>query len=68
MCKYNVASTSMRHDVASTLRRRYIYVMCLPGRDVETEGSIEFIRGFHIFYSKQISYVLGDFHLCSYFF
>ena len=20
-----------RHDVASTLRRRYIYVMCLPG-------------------------------------
>ena len=30
--KYNVASTSMqRHDVASTLRRRYIYVMCLPG-------------------------------------
>ena len=29
--KYNVASTSMqRHDVASTLRRRYIYVMCLP--------------------------------------
>ena len=33
-CKYNVASTSMqRHDVASTLRRRYIYVMCLPGRD-----------------------------------
>ena len=28
--KYNVASTSM-HDVASTLRRRYIYVMCLPG-------------------------------------
>ena len=28
--KYNVASTSMqRHDVASTLRRRYIYVMCL---------------------------------------
>ena len=26
--KYNVASTSMqRHDVASTLRRRYIYVM-----------------------------------------
>ena len=31
--KYNVASTSMqRHDVASTLRRRYIYVMCLPGK------------------------------------
>ena len=31
--KYNVASTSMqRHDVASTLRRRYIYVMCI---DVE---------------------------------
>ena len=30
--KYNVASTSMqRHDVASTLRRRCIYVMCLPG-------------------------------------
>ena len=27
---YNVVSTSMqRHDVASTLRRRYIYVMCL---------------------------------------
>ena len=27
--KYNVASTSMqRHDVASTLRRRCIYVMC----------------------------------------
>ena len=30
--KYNVASTSMqRHDVASTLRRRYIYVMCPLG-------------------------------------
>ena len=30
--KYNVTSTSMhRHDVASTLRRRCIYVMCLPG-------------------------------------
>ena len=30
--KYNFASTSMqRHDVASTLRRRCIYVMCLPG-------------------------------------
>ena len=27
----------------------------------------ELIRGFLIFYSKQISYVLGDFHLCSYF-
>ena len=22
-----------RHDVASTLRRRYIYVMCLPGNE-----------------------------------
>ena len=30
--KYNVASTSIqRHDVASTLRRRYIYVMCPLG-------------------------------------
>ena len=30
--KYNVASMSMqRHDVASTLRRRYIYVMCPLG-------------------------------------
>ena len=30
--KFNVASTSIqRHDDASTLRRRYIYVMCLPG-------------------------------------
>ena len=30
--KYNVATTSMqRHDVASTLRRRYIYVMCPLG-------------------------------------
>ena len=30
--KYNVDSTSMqRHDVASTLRRRYIYVMCPLG-------------------------------------
>ena len=30
--KYNVASTSMqRHDVASTFRRRYIYVMCPLG-------------------------------------
>ena len=31
--KYNVASTSMQcHDVASMLRRRYIYVMCPLGR------------------------------------
>ena len=30
--KYNVTSTSMQcHDVASTLRWRYIYVMCLLG-------------------------------------
>ena len=30
--KYNVASTSMqRHNVASTLRRRYIYVKCPLG-------------------------------------
>ena len=29
---YNVGSTSMqRHDVASTLRRRCIYVICLLG-------------------------------------
>ena len=35
--KYNVASTSMqRHDVASTLRRRCIYVMCLPGVYLDT--------------------------------
>ena len=45
--KYNVASTSMqRHDVASTLRRRYIYVMCLPGENKWcrcNEGSLYFI-------------------------
>ena len=30
---YNVGSTSMqRHDVASTLRRRCIYVMCPLGK------------------------------------
>ena len=30
--KYNVASTSMqRHDIASTLRQHYIYVMCPLG-------------------------------------
>ena len=38
--KYNVASTLMqRHDVASTLRRRYIFVMCLPGYESEQESS-----------------------------
>ena len=36
--KYNVASTSMqRHDVASTLKRRYIYVMCLLGSLITTK-------------------------------
>ena len=39
--KYNVASMSMqRHDIASTLRRRYIYVMCLPGKVVFCNNAI----------------------------
>ena len=34
---HDVNITSMqRHDVASTLRRRYIYVMCLPGGGFES--------------------------------
>ena len=42
--KYNVASTSMqRHDVTSTLRRRYIYVMCLPG-SMHFCGHLTFIQ------------------------
>ena len=43
--KYNVASTSMQsHDVASTLRRRYIYVMCLPGSLLRCIGCLRLIK------------------------
>ena len=44
--KYNVASTSMqRHDVASTLRRRYIYVMCI---DVEATLYLRYVHDVNI--------------------
>ena len=47
--KYNVASTSMqRHDIASTLRRCCIYVMCLPGYIFSWYNIVHLIHSFGV--------------------
>ena len=60
----NVASTSMqRHDVASTLMRRYINVMCLLGREPSEHGQFLWHRGVNIMFEQQ-----GNIFVCSFFF
>ena len=56
--KYNVASTSMqRHDVASTLRRRCIYVMCLPGSNWPKLGPKQGNVTLHFFFLFSFAFV-----------
>ena len=62
--KYNVASTSMqRHDVASTLRRCYIYVMCLLGIGTENAKIRQPIRIFNVPESACLTSNLLNLHI-----
>ena len=52
-----------RHDVASTLRRRYIYVMCLPGYILARCSVLVLLRITKIFLEKRSVYFINKFSM-----